>query len=453
MVVGLLSACCSGDAESETFWSFLPANATITRCEEGSEDQKAAEAAWRGLDSAIQRLSDDAQADADAARRQLEATLKLRCFHLAVENGALRLPTHPTALKAWWLDGGMDWLWSYIDFAGAGPINALRPQVALPPDARRVLFRETSTASGLAPLLCSQSDPSCGDETRGWLERARRALSTPGPMETRDTPGKRLDGRACEKEAKGKKAYTAWRACLSDVDERQASMPLGRTRAPRGGWLVIEGRRGHYTFCDGVAAYHLGTGAAYRAESCSGLALLKGGHFDHEATDAGRSETFRFGSVPIDNLRETTWMLLLKDETEEVHVNARYFPLPRAVAVRYARATPVQPHSLQGAYFMSTDQTHLRWGWTNEYGEVLAEGSVIWPTSYGRAERHAAELLDVAEQGLDLGCPEAAMPATLPSPGANLNVVIALALSADDVPGRLWKRLREYQPEACTTAD
>ena len=91
-----MSTCCSAEAEGDAFWSFLPANATITRCAEGSEDQKAAEAAWRGLDSAIQRLSDDAQADADAARRQLEEMLKLRCFHLAVENGALNLPTHPT---------------------------------------------------------------------------------------------------------------------------------------------------------------------------------------------------------------------------------------------------------------------------------------------------------------------------------------------------------------------
>jgi hypothetical protein len=452
MVVGLLSACCSAGAEGETFWSFLPANATIIRCAEGSEDQKAAEAAWRGLDTAIQRLTDDAQADAAAARQQLEETLKLRCFHLAVENGALNLPTHPTALKAWWQDGGDSWLWSYIDFAEAGPINALRPQVALPPDARRVLFRETSTASGLAPLLCSQSDPSCGRETRGWLERARRALSAPGPMESSGAPEKRLDGPDCEKE-NGKSAYSGWRACLNDVDERKTSMPLGRTRAPREGWLVVEGRRGHYTFCDGVAAYHLGTGAAYRAESCSGLALLNGGHVDHEATDAGRSETFRFGSVPIDNLREATWMLLLKDETEEVHPSARYFDLPRDVAVRFDRGGSVKRRPSSRAFSWSTGQTRLRWGWANEYGEVLAEGSVTWPTSDDPADRHAGELLDVAERGLDTGCPAAAVPATLPSQGANLNVVIALALAADELPGRLWKTLREYQPEACAAAD
>nr|WP_128798116.1 hypothetical protein [Corallococcus coralloides] len=59
-----------------------------------------------------------------------------------------------------------------------------------------------------------------------------------------------------------------------------SQLELGRIRAPMDGWLVIRGRRGHYSFCDQLDAFHLGTGTLYRSSSCSGLALKSDGRVD-----------------------------------------------------------------------------------------------------------------------------------------------------------------------------
>ena len=435
------------DAQSD-FWSFLREGRVLHRCVDGSEPSITAQAAWRRLESAIGALGDTS--DAEPVVASIRDLLRHPCLHLAVENGPLQLPTHPTAVRAWWEDGGQYWLWSYIRPGKAGRMDDLRETVTLPPDPRRVLFPETSTDPGLAPLLCPQSELACGAETGGWVQRASEALAAPRkrPPSWHDEPEKPAGWLSCD--GQGPDAYAQWRACIGNVDEPVKALPLGRTRAPREGWLIVIGRRGHYEFCDGVSAYDLATGAAYRVESCSGLALRGDGSVDVDATDEIRKSRIRSGRVLLDNLREALWMLVMDTQTEVLHTRARNYPLPRGLEARLrfqgVPEAPAYPHSWMG----NSGQTLLRWAWARNDGSIQAEGDLVWG-SYDLSEAHAGELLEIAERSLIEGCAPAPLPAALPRKSAAVNSLDASASSVQRTFEDLWAVLAVYRPLDCST--
>jgi hypothetical protein len=430
------------------FWSFLKPG-VLSRCAEDSLDQRNAEASWRRLDPLVEGLADDADAAPHlAAIREL---LRNACLHLAFENGPLDLPTHPTALRRWWVDGGKYWLWSYIRFGQSGRSDDLRWTASLPPSPRTVLFRETATDPTLDPLLCSASDQACGAETQGWVARAEEALSAERPSRRSwyDDAPKPDPWLRCNAEAVPPRAYERWRACVGGIDERIEALPLGRTRVPREGWLVVVGRRGHYEFCDGVSVFDLATGAAYKAESCSGLALQGDGSVDFAATDALRAVRVRAGRVPVDNLREAQWMIALAPHSERVHVRGRSYPLPKGVEIRHA-VEPLPEAAQYGfGWRGSSAQTLLEWSWIAPGGTVQAEGELLWG-SYELDEAHAGELLRVAEGGLVEGCAPAALPA-LPRRGGRVHSGDASPTGIKDTFTEIWTALDAYRPGACAS--
>jgi hypothetical protein len=448
--VGVLVFLCGSGSVSradEDFWSFLKPGAVLAHCAEDSLDQRNAEEGYRRLDPLIERLADDADtAPHLAAIREL---LHNPCLHLAFENGPLDLPTHPTALRRWWIDGGQHWLWSYIHPGQSGRVDDLRRTASLPPSPRTVLLRETAADSALEPLLCSASDGACGSETQGWVARAEEALSAERPRRRtwHDDPPEPDPWLNCEAEAVPPRAYERWRACVGNVDERIDALPLGRTRVPREGWLVVVGRRGHYAFCDGVSAFDLATGAAYVAESCSGLALRRDGSVDVAATDGLRGVRVRAGHVPVDNLREALWMIALAPRSERVHVRGRSYPVPKGVEIRHA----VEPRPEAPVYGFggrgSSAQTLLEWLWIAPGGTVQAEGELLW-WSYELDEAHAGALLRVAEGGLVEGCAPAALPA-LARPGARVHSGDASPSGIKGTFTEIWTALEAHRPVGC----
>jgi hypothetical protein len=394
----------------------------------------------------METLADHSKAE--AVLESIRDLLRQPCLGLAVENGPLRLPSHPTAVRAWWQDGGKYWLWSYIRPGKSGRSDDLRDTVTLPPDPRRVLFRETSGSPGLAPLLCPQAEPTCGAETGGWVVRATDALAAPRERRRtwHDEPEEPPPWLACDSQAPD--AYMKWRACIGNIDERVKALPLGRTRAPREGWLVVVGRRGHYEFCDGVSAYDLATGAAYRAESCSGLALRRDGSVDVETTDELRRPSVRSGSVSLDNVREAAWMLVMDTQTELVHTRARSYPLPRGLSAetRFS-AVPEEP-AYALAWRSNSAQTLLRWAWVRNDGTIQAEGDLIWG-SYDPSEAHAGDLIETAEGGLAPGCPPAPLPDNLPRKRAAADGAHTSSASAQRTYEGLWAALATHRPQAC----
>lgn len=431
-------------------WSSLPPGTVVSRCAQGSKDQRDARHALERLRDRIDELT--GAGDTAAALASLGNLLRLPCYRLAVEQAPIPWPTHALALKTWWQDGGATWLWSYVEPMPEGVSTDLRDVVVLPPDVRTVLFRETSSDPRLATLLCSQVDASCGAETGGWVERAREALSL--RPEIRHWSDERKEESPawaeCEREAARQpegEGYTAWRRCLGARRMPVRTLPLGRTRAPRDGWLMLSGRRGHYVFCDETRAYHLASGAAYVAQSCSGLALEEGGHVDFAKTDAARKPGVRAGRVLVDNLREAAWMLLLKGQAEDRNVGASTYPMPRGMPVRYRVGTDDDATVVGGGMVWSTSWTILHWVWTDESGNSRATGELTWPTSGDRAEAHAAALLDIAERSLVEGCPPAPLPSAPPL-SAYLQGPDVNPLTGSRVEHDLWEQLLRYQSES-----
>ncbi len=445
-------AAATPDGRDSYFWSFLP-RGSIRRCEKNAQEAKVAAEALRTLDLSIGELAADA--DPAAAVAQMRALLRLVCFHGAYEQGEPRRFTHALALKTWWADGGREWLESYLTRPSHGPSGALREQVVLPPEPRKVLTAETAPGHALLPLLCRAADVRCGSETRGWTERASSALETPDASHS-SQPSFPVEPDAislrCAEETRQPSApasYPAWYTCVNQHFPMHWALPLGQFRAPTSGWLTIYGRRGHYEFCDEVRAYDLATGAAYVAASCSGLSLRSNGTVDCAKTDASRAVRVQVGRLNVDSLREAAWMTFLAPEAEQLRVRSLVVPLPGGMQPVLDGRGLTEGGITYDMWF-NTSQTTLEWAWAGVKGRPPLKGTLSWPNSYRKAETHAAQLLDAAERGLIEGCPPAPLSETA-LPGCALPGVSSLdaepkALSA--IEAALVAALRAYRPPA-----
>jgi hypothetical protein len=122
---------------------------------------------------------------------------------------------------------------------------------------------------------------------------------------------------------------------------------------------------------------------------------------DKNATNKGRVQRVSAGSIPVGNLREAVWMMLLRREAEEVQLRAEYYPLPTGltpnVTVRHDEGDFVGL-----GMWGNTGQTSLTWRWTPTTGPAFV-GELTWPASYDAAESHAASLLRCCRGGIRRG--------------------------------------------------
>jgi len=451
-------------APDDGFWSFLKPGRIVTRCAESSAAFQSARDRLGRLDERIERLGD---ADPPApVVAELHALLKTECFLSGAETSRIPRPDTSLSLKTWWREGkGGLWVASLLEIPTFGEIHALKPHVGVPPDTRTTLNLEAHADHPLSRLLCPLADPRCGAATKGWRMRAdafveahrlrdRMRISASGEEMPRLQPDEisRVCAGKVADAAPGEK-YLAWRRCLEERRTPQASLPLGNIRAPEGGWLVVSGRRGHYSFCDTTRAYDLATGAAFIDDSCSDLALQPDGSVDRDATRRARVGRVAAGSIPAQNLQEAVWMLLLHGEAEEKQLTAEFFPLPDGLEPRFivSAGRPDDPEPDLPAWG-STSQTQLTWQWTPPSGPAFV-GVLTWPDSSNAVEEHAAVLLDVAERGFVEGCVRGTVPpkTIVASPDARrLNDVEGAAVKelADDMTQALerWKTLRACEP-------
>jgi hypothetical protein len=411
-------------AQDAGFWSFLTPGTPLPRCVESTIAYQDAAARIELLDEYIDRLP--ASLDVAAAVHELHALLKSECFLAAAETDRVPIPDSTLALKRWWRDdGGRWWLESYLELPRQGELGKLVPHVVLPPDARPTLAAAIEHDDPLRPLLCPLDDDRCGMETLGWIQRAEQALAAHRAVHP-DTDIRLFRDRivpvaatpdatsalCAEELPAGSVAsrYQAWRDCLESQRPKTSVLPLGRIRPPLAGWLIISGRRGHYDFCDTTSAYDLATGAAFMHESCSSLALNRDGSVDRVLTDASRAEKMRSGRLPIDNLREAVWMMLLQEHTQRVQIRSHFYPLPDGVTPQTVTRPSTSDANMFDAVSGSTAATTLSWRWARPAGPEIT-GAAVWG-SVEAAEDHAATLLNIAELGLVPGC----VPRRPPSP-------------------------------------
>lgn len=402
-------------------WLLTAAPSPVARIVPCAPDTPAWTQARDGLaafDQQVQELAEDGTVA--SVLPAMTALLDLRCFALArEEGGGLSFVEHGAvsglALKTWWRDGGKDSLASQLELGRPGPHT-----VVIPPDLREALTLEHSKGHRLEALVCPAKAGTCGVETEPWRARADQAfrpeyLRHGKPRASVAEPPRPPD---CEARARKKSPglrYRTWRQCLVEgpgTRPLQSVLPLGRIRAPMDGWLVVRGRRGHHAFCDQLDAYHLGTGTAYRSNSCSQLALRPGGTVDGASTDAARRSEVMAGRMDPARLRELTWMLLLAPEVRAgVQVEASRISVPKGFRIEWPRTDLVG--GVSGSVGGSTAQTRLGWRWFPPGGAGPWSGTWTYPWSWNVGEDFVNELLEEAEATFQEGCPARPVPSEL----------------------------------------
>lgn len=396
--------------------------------------------AWATATDALRTLGRDidaapAHSDPAPLRAQLEALESLACLENMAEAA---LPPFSSVIGArqWWHQGGSSWLFG------------LRTrQIVFPPEEIPALAREDVPAGDpLRSLLCSRGEPRCGLETRGYRVRAERAFRA----HAEEHPEPRGNAADCLSEALPlpiEQRYVRWRSCMESTLAEQWVLPAGDFRAPSEGWLVVRGRRGHYSFCDGIAAYDLATGAAYSVASCSGLSLRSDGSVDLADTDASRGLTIVAGQMPLEHLREAAWMIFLAGRVEQRRTWAERVELPVGLERRVHGGLF---GSSIGSFWVSSAQTQLSWRWVVD-GRTRMEGTLTWPDSYRAAESHADDLLSVAEAGIVPGCTRAPLPSQLPieADGRGVSRIDADLASRQRVEVSLIERLSALRAPRC----
>ena len=393
----------------------------IVPCAPDTADWKAAQEELSAFDARMQALPDDGEVE--DARSGLQLLLSHRCFGIAREEEH-REPlswdeetaTNALALKTWWRDGGKAYFASQLELGRPGAQS-----IVIAPDLREVLARETSPKHRLAPLLCPVKAGTCGAETETWRVRAEQTALLPRNRRYKDSdaPADRPpDCVAVARKRPSRERYKAWRECLGDnagARPLQSALPLGRIRAPMDGWLVVRGRRGHYTFCDQVDVFHLATGTTYRSNSCSKLHLAPQGNVDTSETDAARKAEVTAGRVAPERLRELTWMMLMEPEVRDgVQVTALRVPVPKGIPVEWPAKNNVREGgSSSGAGMWNSGQTLLGWTWFPPANEEPWSGEFTFPMTYELGEDHINVLLKEAEDSFEEGCPAVPPPVAL----------------------------------------
>ncbi|WP_426745648.1 hypothetical protein VZQ01_33200 [Myxococcus faecalis] len=404
-----------------------PAAKVFVPCPQATPEWSAAHERLVALDAKLESLPDGVDGKPGVAA--LRELLSSRCFELSREvSEPVPEDVSLLALKDWWRRGGRTWVESYLELGRPGVRT-----VVLPPTVREVLMLDTVKPDHkLAPWLCAMGDSACVKETEPWVVRAEAAFAAHREKEAKhlasivdaDSAGEGFGPASCEKEARRKSKrwrYPAWRLCLSSHGDSVRMLPLMGLRVPSEGWLVLRGRRGHYSFCDEVRAYHLGTGTAWVSQSCSELALYEDaervGKVDVKTTDANRQARVAVGTVSREALRELTWMLLLSGELDDV---LRPAPLRQEVPKGFAIEWRELPDDFTtvggvvgGVVWGNSGQTVLRWTWfPPERGEPLS-GDLTWPEASDPGDDHADTLVEALEKTFQAGCPTRPVPVDL----------------------------------------
>lgn len=363
-----------------------------------------------------------------------------------------RRPVLALALRTWWSEGGQNAAEHTIDLS-----NYWNTHVFVGPTLRQAYALEAQRHEPVAPLLCPANEAGCGAEAAGYVadidQFLERVALRNTVMMADEAPTKTHD--RCVAEARAEPVAGLRRArfaaCVAQVVPRQARMPLGHFRAPRG-WLVVRGRRGHYGFCDELRAYHLDSGAAYVARRCSEL-VLSGPSVDEGETGRRATLQVEAGTMNVSALRRLGLLLAFGQRLDpEVLAYVHSYEIPRDLP-------PADPGSLgateggdQG--YGHSGQTSLAFRLFEGERGALAEGGFVWPDAYRPFDQAADDLLVSAEASFRPGCVPAPLPPrlVLGGPTGDVSPIDAspgpLAQAHDELAAAL-EGLRRKPPARC----
>jgi hypothetical protein len=268
----------------------------------------------------------------------------------------------------------------------------------------------------VAPVLCTNGAVDCArsmsyvaraDNTFGGVEALTRAgqSSVWAPHWSRSL----LDVPVCtNKEVArappGATTFEAWAVCAAALAPQAWKYADVRFRAPDRGWLVLRGRRGHYSGADEIRAYDLATGAAYVARQQWGLSVPPSVPRDRPELITGR--------LAPDQVRELAFVLLTKGAILRVRRNGTLMAVPEDIALKLSALPRADLGSGPRFSISSSDQTTLDFAYIVD-GSVVRQGHFTWPSSDDAREAHIDDLVRVVEAGLIPGCAPAKLPARL----------------------------------------
>ncbi len=150
------------------------ASEPIRPCPEFSTDRVSAEREFESIDDAIQRLVSGQ--NMDSVLRRLTELGKSPCFDIG---GRFSVPAAPgshtygpdsvLSLKHYWENGGRSWMQGFLRLAGVPDFAYF---LSTEPVFQPTLSRESVSDQRLRPLLCSEMDEGCVQDTAGYRLRA-----------------------------------------------------------------------------------------------------------------------------------------------------------------------------------------------------------------------------------------------------------------------------------------
>ena len=394
------------------------------------DEQQAALDETKEIAGLVSKLPPDASA-ADVVTGRMTRLFSSPCYM----HGTLARSLDTTELMAarawavaeWWDSGGQEFLRDALQNANV---------VHFAPSIPRMIASELLPASDpMRAILCPSFSAACDPVAQGTALDVGRELMRVGLLQERarrdDSAGDGMGSpEACARSVRKEppaERLARYAACVEKLVPQLPALPEARYRSPKG-WLVLRGRRGHYSFCDEARAYDLETGTAYVASRCGGLVLGAGGAVNQGATRGTGTMKTQVGTLSVDALRRLALALWLKDKLDKDARPYATFPVPATVPMP-------DPDELStfgfgsGSGWGHSGQTSIQFE-INDGKSTVLSGTFVWPDAFSAGDQMADDLVVSAETTFREGCPKVALPAGI-SPAKTLGGVSRIDASPD----------------------
>lgn len=413
--VGVETGTDAGPSDDPPSWATL--------CDAKSTALGDARRQYDALEAQVERMN--ATDSAKAFNVAAQALLDHECFAVArLDEPLLSFElARGVEVKQFWNDGLDMWLRTYLDFADGSDRT-----VWLLPTPRSIVTAEVMPDHPLASRMCpADSESTCAREVAPWTARMNRYFELWAADSKNDAPTR---CEVAEDPAEPRATYERWRKCqVADQGRTQSLLPVGGLGVIDSGWLVIQGRRGHYSYCDGVVVFNLASGETYRFEVCSHRPELAGLRKAAGASPPAGGVDVQVGTVALPYLREFAWATMSGAfvQSDVIAWGGSGSELPESIAMTRVDNWNVGGVGAWSSY--SSAQTTLEWAWADAAGKGHAAGDLTWPAHGSDAvSDYAARLLAIAEAGFEPGCATGKVPKW---------VIDAVTASASDEAGRL----------------
>ncbi len=261
-------------------------------------------AAWERLGVRIAALRYDDSVD------EIVDFLEERAPEAMKRAGAV---SNALALQDWWSRGG---------------VRAVRMEYKkgfyyVVPKAREVFDGRAQRQRGYLPLICPASDRQCGHEALGLIRRAERAMRQAYEIEllregwNRDEAWDELR-QSCATSDDELADWASWRHCVEHLTGKYPRFPVGRFKLPTTGTLAT-GEGSIWDSCGVERLFDLRDGLVVSHTTC------------FVGPGKERTSSWSVAHTSLALLRETSLLLAMLGELEDVIFGAREFEIPPGI--------------------------------------------------------------------------------------------------------------------------